>query len=196
MRCSLGRSSNDSSLFFPDNLHLLIPTFHVVSRADLRLQSLPQMEETCGKAEQLLNSIFERSGFDVRAEATESDLGCLLAINGADSGLLLNQGGELLDALQQILNQALGRNLPRGQRIVCDANNFRAAREAELRAMAEHAARQVRETSAAFVFGPMESNERRVIHLSLAAEEDLVTESIGEGNGRRLRVTLKGVSAQ
>jgi spoIIIJ-associated protein len=154
------------------------------------------MEETCGKAEQLLNSIFERSGFDVRAEATESDLGCLLAINGADSGLLLNQGGELLDALQQILNQALGRNLPRGQRIVCDANNFRAAREAELRAMAEHAARQVRETSAAFVFGPMESNERRVIHLSLAAEEDLVTESIGEGNGRRLRVTLKGVSAQ
>lgn len=154
------------------------------------------MEETCGKAEQLLNSIFERSGFDVRAVATESDLGCLLAINGADSGLLLNQGGELLDALQQILNQALGRNLPRGQRIVCDANNFRAAREAELRAMAEHAARQVRETSSAFVFGAMESNERRVIHLSLAAEEDLVTESIGEGNGRRLRVTLKGVSAQ
>lgn len=154
------------------------------------------MDEICRKAERLLNSIFETAGFDVRAVGTESDLGCLLAINGADSGLLLNQGGELLDALQQILNQALGRNLPRGQRIVCDANNFRAAREAELRAMAEHAARQVRATSSAFVFGPMESNERRVIHLSLAAEEDLVTESIGEGNGRRLRVSLRAVSAQ
>ena len=154
------------------------------------------MDDTCGKAEQLLNSIFETSGFEVHATATESDMGCLLAINGADSGLLLNQGGELLDALQQILNQALGRTLPRGQRIICDANNYRAAREAELRAMAEHAARQVRATSSAFVFGPMESSERRVIHLSLAAEGDLVTESIGEGNGRRLRVSLKPVSAQ
>lgn len=148
------------------------------------------------KAEQLLNSIFESAGFDARASAAESDLGCMLAIDGADNGLLLSQGGELLDALQQILNQALGRSLPKGQRIICDANNYRAAREGELRAMAEHAARQVRETSAAFVFGPMEPSERRVIHLSLSAEEDLVTESVGEGNGRRLRVTLRAVSAQ
>ncbi len=154
------------------------------------------MSEVCDKSEQLLNSIFERSGFDVRASASETDLGCLLSIEGSDCGLLLNQGGELLDALQQILNQAYGRTLPKGQRIICDADNYRAARESELRAMADHAARQVRETSSAFVFGPMEANERRVIHLSLAAEEDLITESIGEGNGRRLRVALKAVAAK
>lgn len=152
------------------------------------------MQDACIKAEQLVNSIFEGAGFDLRASASESDVGCLLAIQGADSGLLLNQGGELLDALQQILNQALGRTLPKGQRIVCDANNYRAAREAELRAMAQHAARQVRATSSSFVFGPMDSSERRVIHLSLAAEEDLVTESIGEGNARRLRVSLKSAT--
>jgi spoIIIJ-associated protein len=121
----------------------------------------------------------------------ESDLGCILSIEGSDSGLLLNQGGDLLDALQQILNQAYGRGLPKGQRIVCDANNYRAARETELRAMAEHAARQVRTTSSPFVFGPMDASERRVIHLSLAEETDLVTESIGEGHARRLRVALK-----
>lgn len=149
------------------------------------------MEDTCKSAEALLNSIFETAHFDVRAAAAESDMGCLLAIDGPDSSLLLNQGGELLDALQQILNQALGRSLPRGQRIICDANNYRAAREAELRAMADHAARQVRDTSSAFVFGPMEPGERRVIHLSLAEEADLITESIGEGSARRLRVTLK-----
>jgi len=149
------------------------------------------MHETCIKAEQLINSIFDGAGFDLRAKAAESEIGCLLGIEGADSALLLNQGGELLDALQQILNQALGRTLPKGQRIICDANNYRAAREAELRAMAYHAARQVRATSSAFVFGPMDPTERRVIHLSLADEEDLATESIGEGNARRLRVSLK-----
>lgn len=154
------------------------------------------MNEVCSNAEVLLNSIFERSGFDVRASASETDLGCLLSIEGSDCGLLLNQGGELLDALQQILNQAYGRTLPKGQRIICDANNYRAARESELRAMADHAARQVRATSSPFVFGPMEANERRVIHLSLATEADLVTESIGEGNGRRVRVSLKAGAAQ
>ncbi len=80
--------------------------------------------------------------------------------------------------------------------MICDADNYRAARESELRAMADHAARQVRATSTAFVFGPMESNERRVIHLSLSEEQDLITESIGEGNGRRLRVSLKPPAAQ
>jgi len=149
------------------------------------------MNEVCQQAEQLLNSIFESARFDVRAAASESDLGCTLSIEGPDCGLLLNQGGELLDALQQILNQAYGRNLPKGQRIVCDANNYRAARESELRAMADHAARQVRATSSPFVFGPMDASERRVIHLSLAEEGDLVTESIGEGHARRLRVALK-----
>ena len=149
------------------------------------------MNEVCQQAEQLLNSIFESARFDVHATASESDLGCTLSIEGADCGILLNQGGELLDALQQILNQAYGRTLPKGQRIVCDANNYRAAREAELRAMAEHAARQVRNTSSPFVFGPMDASERRVIHLTLAEEGDLVTESIGEGNARRLRVALK-----
>jgi spoIIIJ-associated protein len=149
------------------------------------------MNEVCQQAEQLLNSIFESARFDVQATASESDLGCVVSIQGADSGLLLNQGGELLDALQQILNQAYGRNLPKGQRIICDADNYRAARESELRAMADHAARQVRTTSSPFVFGPMDGSERRVIHLSLAEEADLVTESIGEGNARRLRVSLK-----
>ena len=149
------------------------------------------MNEVCQQAEQLLNSIFESARFDVRATASESDLGCTVSIEGADSGLLLNQGGELLDALQQILNQAYGRTLPKGQRIVCDANNYRAARESELRAMAEHAARQVRTTSSPFVFGPMDASERRVIHLSLADEADLVTESVGEGHARRLRVAPK-----
>lgn len=153
------------------------------------------MHEIYSRVEDLANAIFRGAGFDLHASAKESDQGCLLAIDGADNGLLLNQGGELLDALQQILNQALGRELPKGHRIVCDADNYRAAREAELRAMAHHAARQVRSTSSPFVFGPMDANERRVIHLTLAQELDLHTESIGEGHARRLRVSLKATTS-
>jgi spoIIIJ-associated protein len=81
--------------------------------------------------------------------------------------------------------------LPEGQRLVCDVEGFRATREAELRAMAQLAADRVRTTGAPFVFGEMTSNERRIIHLTLAEAEDLYTESIGDGSARKLRVALK-----
>jgi spoIIIJ-associated protein len=114
-----------------------------------------------------------------------------LDLSGPDSGLLQAEGGELLQALQQLLNQAFGRMLPEGQRLVCDVEGFRASREAELRAMANLAADRVRATGVAFVFGEMNSNERRIIHLTLAECEDLYTESVGDGSARKLRVALK-----
>jgi spoIIIJ-associated protein len=75
--------------------------------------------------------------------------------------------------------------------LFCDVHSFRATREAELRAMAQHAADRVRSTGVEFLFAPMNANERRIIHLELAASEDLSTESIGEGPERKLRVRLK-----
>ena len=57
--------------------------------------------------------------------------------------------------------------------------------------MARHAAERVRSSGVPFTFGPMNPNERRIIHLSLADDEQLHTESVGEGNDRRLKVSLK-----
>ena len=149
------------------------------------------MNEVCAAAADLANEIFQTASLDLRATSNEVETGCYLLISGEDSGLLLGHGGELLDAIQHLLAQALGRRLPKGQRIVCDAENFRGAREAELHAMAQHAAQQVRSTATPFIFGPMEASERRVIHLALAGESDLQTESVGEGNARRLKVSIR-----
>lgn len=149
------------------------------------------MNEVCTQAQDFLNAIFEGVRLNLHASVDSNESGCLLNIEGADSSLLLMEGGELLEALQHILNQSFGRALEKDERIVCDVENFRATREAELRAMARHAAERVRATGVPFTFGPMNPNERRVIHLSLAAEADLYTESIGEGSARRLKVSRK-----
>jgi spoIIIJ-associated protein len=149
------------------------------------------MNEVCTQAQEFLNSIFDGVNFKLRATVGEAATGCQLEIDGADSSLLLSEGGELLEAFQHLVNQAFGRSLSPGERIICDVENFRATREAELRAMARHASERVRTTGVAFSFGPMNSNERRVIHLALADQADLHTESIGEGSARRLKVSLK-----
>ena len=60
------------------------------------------MQEICVKAEELANAILRGAGFSLQASVSETEQGCLVSIDGPDNGLLLNQGGELLDALQQI----------------------------------------------------------------------------------------------
>lgn len=148
------------------------------------------MKEACLQSQDFLNTVFDGAGLSLHSTLKETSDGCLLNIDGADTSFLLNEGGELLEALQHLVNQAFGRALPKGEHIVCDVEDFRATREAELRAMARHAADRVRATGVPFTFGPMNSNERRVIHLSLAGEADLNTESVGEGSARRLKVSL------
>ncbi|HEV2800990.1 MAG TPA: R3H domain-containing nucleic acid-binding protein [Pyrinomonadaceae bacterium] len=149
------------------------------------------MNETCQQAQTFLNDIFSGCQLELSAQATETAEGCLLELDGEDASLLRSEGGELLSALEHLVNQVYGRALSHGARFICDVQNFRATREAELRAMARHAAERVRTTRAPFTFGPMNSNERRIIHTSLAEEPDLHTESIGEGNARRLKVSFK-----
>jgi spoIIIJ-associated protein len=149
------------------------------------------MDKICEQAVQFLQSILEGAGLSLNVSIEDHADACRLNIEGADADLLVTQAGEVLDALEQIVNQAFVRKLPKGQRIVCDVSSFRATREAELRAMASHAAERVRSTGVAFSFGPMTANERRIIHLSLAESQDLHTESVGEGSARRLRVSSK-----
>ena len=149
------------------------------------------MKEACLQSQNFLNTVFDGAGLSLQSTLKETSDGCLLNMDGADTSFLLNEGGELLEALQHLVNQVFGRSLPKGEHIICDVEDFRATREAELRAMARHAADRVRATGVAFTFGPMNSNERRVIHLALAGETDLFTESVGEGAARRLKVSSK-----
>jgi len=143
------------------------------------------------QAVEFLETVFSGTGLQLRVKVKRGLAGEVLDIDGADAELLQTQTGELLEALQHLVNQVFGRSLAGGARLVCDVHGFRATREAELQAMANLAARRVRDTGSPFTFEPMSANERRIIHLTLADCADLQTESIGEGAERRLRVGLR-----
>src|SRR2546423_11817215 len=121
------------------------------------------MAEPCQQAESFLNDVFTRAELDIQAAATKNEDECLLDLDGSDAPLLRSEGGELLDAVEHLVNQIYGRHLAHYERIVCDVRGFRATRVAELRAMAQHAAERVRTTRVPFTFGPMNANERRII---------------------------------
>jgi spoIIIJ-associated protein len=152
------------------------------------------MNETCQKAGDFLQSIFDQSKLGLRVSFKETEEECVLDVDGPDAELLQAEGGELLEAVQHLVAQAFGRMLPAGKRLICDVHSFRATREAELRAMAQHAAQRVRTTGTEFMFGPMNASERRVIHLALADSADVYTESVGQGPDRKLRVARRPLS--
>src|SRR5258705_8339778 len=139
------------------------------------------MEQACTAAGTFLESLFQGTGLNISVAVSESATECLLDLSGPDAELLQVEGGELLQAVQHLVTQAFGRTLPEGQRLVCDVEGFRATREAELRRMANLAAERVRASGGPFVFGGMNSNERRIIHLTLAECDDRYTESVGYG---------------
>ena len=149
------------------------------------------MTEVSQQAAEFLENVFEMTGLQLRVTVKQGITGEVLDIEGHDAELLQSQTGELLEALQHLINQVFGRSLQGGERLVCDVHGFRATREAELQAMANLAANRVRQTGMAFTFEPMSANERRIIHLTLADSPDLFTESIGEGSDRKLRIARK-----
>lgn len=149
------------------------------------------MNETCDSAAKYLSEIVNGMGFKLEVTSRWTDEGCILDLSGEDSHLALAENGELLDAFEVLLFQAMGRDLDRQHRFVVDAEGFRQTRKAELHAMARFAAGHVRKNGIPFTFGVLNSTERRIIHMSLQQEEDLITESVGEGRERRLQVRPK-----
>lgn len=148
------------------------------------------MNEVCESAAAYLSDLVKGMGLSLTVGTEWNEEGCVLNLDGEDEHFALAENGELLDALEVLLFQVYGRKLEREHRFVVDAGGFRRTRKAELHAMARFAADQVRKNGRPFTFGVLNSTERRIIHMSLQKEEDLFTESVGDGRERRLQVRL------
>lgn len=149
------------------------------------------MSEIIQQSQEFLTDILKDLRFKLTVSAEKSAEGISVNMSGEDVHFLLNESGELLDALETILFQVYGKELDRSERFICDADGFRQSRKAELQVMAKFAAQNVRKNGKPFLFGKLNSTERRIIHLTLQDETDLQSESIGDGRERRLQVKLK-----
>ncbi|MDQ2832544.1 MAG: single-stranded DNA-binding protein [Acidobacteriota bacterium] len=104
-------------------------------------------------------------------------------LSGPDTPLLLARNGELLHALEHLAAKILGLEPEQHDRISFDAEDFKAHRDQELISTAEAAIQLVRESLRPYSFPPMNSRERRMLHLILAGS-GLPTASSGEGPRR------------
>jgi len=106
-------------------------------------------------------------------------------------GLLIGRRGETLSALQLLVSLIVGHRTKHRMRIIIDAENYRERREENLRSLALRVAQQVRNYRRSIALEAMPPHERRIVHIALAESNDISTESIGEGDERRVVISLK-----
>jgi spoIIIJ-associated protein len=85
----------------------------------------------------------------------------------------------------------VGQETARRSQLVVDVEGFKARREQSLRRLAERMAEQAVRTNRTVTLEPMPPNERRIIHIALRDHPHVTTESVGEGERRKVTIIPK-----
>jgi len=152
-------------------------------------------DEALRVAEDTLHELLERMGVDATirsrwGEPTGDDTPrpAFIDLHGSDLSILIGHRGETLSALQYITRLIVGKELQRPLPIVLDVEGYRARREGQLRQLAQRMAAQAIERGRTMTLEPMPANERRIIHIELRDHAQVTTESIGEGDHRKVTI--------
>ena len=109
-----------------------------------------------------------------------------LDVTGDDLGILIGRRGQTLSSLQYIVRLIVAHQTQARVPIVIDVEGYKQRRYEALQALAQRMAEQVKTRGRPFTLEPMLAYERRIIHLALADDPDVTTESVGEGETRKV----------
>jgi len=112
-------------------------------------------------------------------------------IEGDDLGILIGRRGQTLASLQYIVRLIVAYQLKAWTPIIIDVEGYKQRRYQALQALAYRMAERVQVRRIPFALEPMPAYERRIIHLTLAEHPDVTTQSVGEGEMRKVVILLK-----
>ncbi len=139
------------------------------------------MNETLTKQiADFVQSVVSAMGVVLTVTIEESPEGTRINLEGEDGGVLIRRGGEGLQALQHVVATAFRRQLGDDTRVVVDCNGFRRDKDAEIKQMARYMAEKARSSGMAQEMGPLNPYERRIVHIAIAEDPTVSSESIGD----------------
>lgn len=154
-----------------------------------------EVDFAAGIVDDLLRILDISAEISIREPVTPGDgLGNTLAvidIMGEDLGLLIGRRGETLLSMQYLVNLIVGRRYPGRGGVTVDVEHYRHRREEQVIALARRMADRVKETGAPITLEPMTPSERRLVHIAFADDEEIQTNSVGEGEHRKVVISLK-----
>ena len=138
-----------------------------------------------------VQNVVTAMGLVLTASVEEAPEGTRINLEGEDGGVLIRRGGEGLQALQHVVATTFRKQLGEDNRIVIDCNGFRRDKDAELRQMAQFMAGKARSSGMPQEMGPLNPYERRIVHLAIAEDPGVMSESIGDAFMKTVIISVK-----
>ena len=115
----------------------------------------------------------------------------VVQVEGQDLGVLIGSRGETLDSLQYVARLMVSHKLRERANFVVDVQQYRERRQLALTRMAERMAQKAIQRNKPVILEPMPAHERRIIHMALRNSDKVYTNSVGEGDRRRVKIFPK-----
>lgn len=153
--------------------------------------SFSDTEPDDGKAQdaaEVLQDILDHMHLEAHVKIREDRERIVLDVQGPDAGRAIGKKGQTLDAIQFLVNKIINRFPDNRRHIVVDSGDYRERHDTGLVSLAHREARRAVQQGKVVTLEPMSARDRRVIHLSLAKFEGVITRSNGEGLHRRIQI--------
>jgi len=160
--------------------------------------SIVMNEQTTESVKKIITELMLKMGFDsiieisTQQEAERGNIICNVTVT-QDSNLLIGQYGVNLQSLQHIARLMVRKEIDEKINFIVDINSYRQEKNQSIVDLAKLAADQSLQEGHAIVLRPMSPYERRLVHLELSKDTRVVTESIGEGENRKVVVKPKEI---
>jgi len=132
---------------------------------------------------EFLNLFIRSARLRLSFEVKEKDAEVQVNFSGEDRAILLARSAAILTALEYLCNRILECNK---KRIILDSDGYRSVRTEELQLMATTAVETVKRRGKPFSLSPMSPEERRIVHLAIAEDASIRSESDGLGENRKV----------
>ncbi len=156
----------------------------------VRPTTLPE-EDAVKVVTEILDNLLELLGVTGEVEILSDEIPLDLNINGEDLGILIGRRGQTLASLEYITKLMVVGRLKTWIPLTLDVAGYKRRRSDSLQRLALYLAEQVKSRGRAITMEPMPADERRIVHLTLADNPDVTTQSMGEGENRKVVILLK-----
>jgi spoIIIJ-associated protein len=132
------------------------------------------------RVREFVSGVLDAMGLSLDVSVAETADGVRVDIKGEGAEVLLRRRAEALDALQQVVNTAFRRELKTDRAFVVDCLDYRRGKDAELKQMARFMMEKAKTSGAPQEMGPLNPYARRLVHITVAEDPAMSSESIGD----------------
>ncbi|MDK2927949.1 MAG: spoIIIJ-associated protein [Bacillota bacterium] len=157
--------------------------------ARVRVSVRPQAVE---QAREFMENVVRVLGIAAKVSAVQGAEALEVEVEGEDVGALIGRRGHSLDAWQYLVSLAANKGVERPVRVLLDVAGYRRRRKAALENLARRTAERVKTRKRSVALEAMPPAERRIIHLALQDDPDVITLSEGRDPYRRVVISLRG----